>query len=261
MDVYYRKLNDFVSPLVVETPLLFLDGAGLGEWLGTAYVPARVEDLVDRLGLSVEAATAQATAEAAALVPGLANGIGQLPLGVTSSDVPQMANGGADLIASYRNVGDLDLWGADVTLQWLLSDRWTLSGTYSHVSENWFPIEGSSPIALNAPGDKATVGIAYRDAASGLSGTARLRYTGAYPFLSTDFAGTRCIPDAPTTDFQEDCIEEYALFDLTLGYRIPSTTATVQLGVTNLLNTSYRSFVGAPETGRLAMLRVRYQLF
>lgn len=261
LDVYYRKLNDFVSPLVVETPLLFLDGAGLEEWLGAAYVPARVDDLVERLGLDVEAARAEATAEAAALVPGLATGLGQLPLGVTSSDVPQMANGGADLIASYRNVGDLDLWGADATLQWLLSDRWTLSGTYSHVSENWFPVQGSSPIALNAPSNKATVGIAYRDAARGLSGTARVRYTGAYPFLSTEFAGTRCIPDAPTTDFQEDCIHDYALVDLTLAYRLPGTAATVQVGVTNLLNTRYRSFVGAPETGRLAMLRVRYRLF
>ena len=26
-DVYYTKKNDFVSPLIVETPLLFLDGA------------------------------------------------------------------------------------------------------------------------------------------------------------------------------------------------------------------------------------------
>jgi outer membrane receptor for ferrienterochelin and colicins len=261
LDVYYRKLNDFVSPLVVETPLLYLDGDGLERWLGSAYVPARVRDLMDRLGLGVEAATAQATAEAATLVPGLSAGMAQLPLGVTSSDVPQMANGGADLIATYRNVGDLDLWGADATLQWLLGDRWTLGATYSHVSKKWFPIEGSSPLALNAPADKATLGLAYRDAARGMNGAVRLRYTGPYPFLSTDFAGTRCIPDAPVNEFQEDCIDAYALLDLTLGYRIPGTAASLQLGVTNLLDTRYRSFVGAPETGRLAMLRVRYQFF
>jgi iron complex outermembrane receptor protein len=124
--LYYMKKNDFVSPLVVETPLLFLDGLDIGGWLGPAYVPARVLDLTSRLGMSVAAATAQATAEAGALVPALAAGIGQLPIAVASSDVAEMRNGGADLIATYRNVGDLNLWGTDI--------RWGLpTGT-------WFPV-------------------------------------------------------------------------------------------------------------------------
>ncbi|HSH74858.1 MAG TPA: TonB-dependent receptor, partial [Longimicrobiales bacterium] len=82
-DVYYMKRNDFVSPLTVETPLLHLDRVGLEGWLGPAYIQARVDDLVAG-GLTNEAATAQATTEAAAIVPILADGVGQLPLAVAS---------------------------------------------------------------------------------------------------------------------------------------------------------------------------------
>jgi len=261
VDAYYRTQNDFISPLVVENPLLHLDQEGLEAWLGEAYVPPRVDDLMDRLGLSEEAATAQATAEAAALAPSLAAGIGPVPLGVASSDVPQMENGGADLIATYRNVGDLQLWGADVAMQWFVNPEWTLTATYSHVSDNWFRIQGSSPLALNAPANKGTLGVAYRNEGRGWSASARVRYTGSFPFLATDFAGTRCVPDAPTITYEEDCIDAYALVDLTVGYKVPNTAATLQIGVSNVLDTPYRSWVGVPTVGRLAMARVRYDFF
>jgi iron complex outermembrane receptor protein len=261
VDVYYMKRHDFVSPLVVETPLLYLDGGGIEQWLGSAYIPARVEDLVQSEGLTTEAATAQATEEAALYGPRLAGGIGGVPLAVTSSDVPQMANGGADLIATYRNLGDLRLWGGDVALQWLLSRRWTIRGTYSHVSRNWFRIEGSEPLALNAPADKGTLGVAFRDEALGLNATARVRHTGGFPFLSTEFHGTRCIPDAPDPRFREDCIAAHTLVDVTVGYKLPNTGATVQLGVSNLLNTPYRSFVGVPAVERMATARIQYDFF
>jgi outer membrane receptor for ferrienterochelin and colicins len=255
VDVYYMTQHDFVSPLTAESPFLFLDAAGLGRWLGSAYVPARIEDLVQRLGLSREAATAQAAQEAGAL----AAGMGQIPLAVALSDAPEMANGGADIIVTYRNVGDLSLWGADAALEWLLARKWALRATYSHVSRDWFAIEGSEPLALNAPKDKGTLGITYRDEAQGLSASARVRYTGDFPFLSTVYDGTACLPDRNAT--VEACIAARALVDVTLGYKVPRTRATLQLGVNNLLNTPYRSFVGVPAARRLAMARVRYDFF
>ena len=185
----------------------------------------------------------------------------QVPLAVVSSDVAEMENGGADLIATYRNLGALDLWGGDVVLQWFVTPEWTLSATYSHVSDNWFRIAGSVPLALNAPSNKGTLGIAYRNEGRGISASTRVRYTGSYPFLSTSFDGTACVPDQPAQPFQEACIEAYALVDATLGVRIPGTAGTLQFGVINLLDSAYRSFVGVPSVGRLAMVRLRYDLF
>jgi iron complex outermembrane receptor protein len=255
LDVYYRTQHDFVSPLTPVTPLLFLDPEGLGRWLGSAYVPARADDLVQRLGLSRDAATTQATQEAGAW----AAVIGQLPLGVVSSDVAEMENGGADVITTYRNVGDLNLWGGDAALEWLLGPKWTLRGTYSHVSRTWFAIEGSEPLALNAPADKGTLSVEYRDEARGLNASTRVRYTGSFPFLSTVYDGTACLPERPAG--AEDCIAARTLVDVTLGYRVPNTRVAVQLGINNLLNTPYRSFVGVPAARRLAMARVRYDFF
>ena len=260
VDAYYRRESDFVSPLTVETPLLYFDSDDLETWLGPAYVDARVVDLVES-GLSEADARAQATQEASTLVPTLSDQIGRVPLAVSSSDVPELENGGADLVLTYRNLGTLNLWGADVALQWLMTPAWTLSATYSHVSDNWFRFEGGVPLALNAPSNKGTVGLAYRDEGRGINASARMRYTGGFPFLSTNFDGTRCIPDQPATPSQEACIEAYALVDATLGLRVPGTAATLQIGVINLFGTAYRSFVGVPSVGRLAMARLRYELF
>ncbi|MGD2044965.1 MAG: TonB-dependent receptor [Gemmatimonadota bacterium] len=246
-DVYYMRQHDFVSPLTVANPLLSLDGGQVGTWLSQAYVPARVQDLVDRLGLSVAAATAQANAEATNIVVPAVGGVLDLsPLAVVSSDIPQMGNGGADVIATYRNVGTLSLWGADFALRWSPSPAWTMSGTYSHVSKSEFDIGVVTPVSLNAPVDKATLGIAYRNEALGLNASSRVRYTGPFHVDATLFRGD---------------IDEYALVDLTLGYKLPTTAATLQVGVSNVLNTPYTSFAGVPTTGRLAMVRLRYELF
>lgn len=255
IDAYRRTERNFVSPLTVVNPLLRLDALGLEGWLLDEYVPARVVDLVDREGLSNAEARSRAEAEAAEL----ARTLDATPLAVASSDAPQLRGGGADLIATYRNVGDLNLWGFDASVQWFLGSRWEIAGTYSHVSEDWFELGESVPLALNAPRHKGTLGVVYRDEPRGFRASARIRYTDSFPFLSTEFDGTACRPGAAAT--AEPCIDAYALVDLTLGYQIPGTPTTVQLGVSNVLDESYRSFVGAPATGRMAMLRVTYDLF
>ena len=42
---------------------------------------------------------------------------------------------------------------------------------------------------------------------------------------------------------------------------MPNTAATLQLSISNVFDTGYRSFPGVPMIGRLAMVRVRYELF
>ena len=61
--------------------------------------------------------------------------------------------------------------------------------------------------------------------------------------------------------FEEDCVESVALMDVTLGYKVPTTSATLQLAVSNIFGTPYRSFVGVPNIGRFAIVKVKYDLF
>ena len=185
-DVYYMKKNDFVSPLVVETPLLFLEENDL-----VAY-------LTPFLG--------------AAAAASLGAGVSTIPLGVVSSD--QVGAQGADLIASYRNVGDIDLWGADIAFQARLTGQWSLGGSYSHMSEDYFEIAGGSPIALNAPKDKGSLSLTFHDLLSGFNASGRVRFTSSFPAVSGDFQGTACLTGGTGGIFEENCVDKYAIFDV-----------------------------------------------
>jgi outer membrane receptor protein involved in Fe transport len=211
------------------------------------------------MGLDQATAFAQAQAQAAVVVPQIAGAIGALPVGVAATE--EIPSQQSDIIVTYRNVGDIDFWGADVGFSWFVDDKFTLSGSYSHVSNDWFLVPNFEPLSLNAPKDKGTLGLAFRDAALGLNAEAVARWATEFPAESAGYVGTKCIEDHDGGLFEEDCIESNLLVDVNMGYKIPNTAATVQLAVTNLFNTPYRSFVGVPDIGRFAMIRMKYDLF
>lgn len=225
-DMYYTKKNDFVSPLMVMTPVIFLNPADVEAYLTPIVGPAFAAALARPAG-----------------VDGSGNP-NPLPLGVVSSD--EVGAQGADLILSYRNVGDIDLWGGDIAIQAFLTDEWILGATYSRVSDDVFIIEDGDPISLNAPKDKGSVSLAYRNLIAGFNASTRLRFNSEYQASSAGFGGI---------------VESSAIVDMTAGYKVPNTRATLQLSVTNVFNTAYQSFVGVPEVGRFTMLRVKYDLF
>ncbi len=54
-------------------------------------------------------------------------------------------------------------------------------------------------------------------------------------------------------------VDAYHVLDVTTGYQLPfQPNARLELTVYNALNNRHREFVGAPELGRLALVRVRY---
>jgi iron complex outermembrane receptor protein len=252
-DWWRSTQTDFTSPLVVRTPLLLLNPTQFGAYLTQNAAPAMVQALV---GSGMSLAQAQAT------VTGIITNWVQIPAGVVSS--PDVAAQGSDLLATYVNFGEMDLWGADLSLQWLMTDEWSATGTYSHTSDHNFclvPVTGDADcpeddlVALNAPKDKASASLAFRSAGSGFSSEVRVRHTGEFPVNSADYVGLKCIGGGG-----EDCVDAFTLFDVTLGYDLPTMPgASVQLAITNLLDEDYRSFVGVPKVGRLALLRLRYE--
>jgi iron complex outermembrane receptor protein len=271
-DVYWEKKHNVVSPLLIQTPLLTLNGPATGAFIGPAYVPARTGQLIGQ-GMTPTAAQAQATAE---VVP-IATALASAPLGiVASSEV--LGSTRPEVIVTYRNLGNIELLGADVAMEWFVTDDWTVSGTVSAVCDDYFrtgePVcpglpsflgdsdqSGTAPVSLNAPEVKGSVGLGYRNLASGFSGGGRLRFQSEFPAESADYVGTLCIPDAEVGVFTEDCVERSTILDLNLAYKIPTTDATLQLVVNNVFNSDYRSFVGVPNIGRFAMLSMRYDLF
>ncbi|MEM7415500.1 MAG: TonB-dependent receptor [Gemmatimonadota bacterium] len=256
MSGYYQKKNNFVSPLILQTPLILLNGQDIGAYLGAPFVAARVPFYMG-LGQDLATATASAQAEAAVAVPAIATAVGSLPVGVVSSE--DVNAQGAELILAYRNVGDIDLFGADVAMQVFLNDEWSATGTFSWVSNDYFA-SVEYPIALNAPKAKGSLGLAYRSV-EGFNASALFRLQKQFPAESAGFVGTECVTGDRGGLFDEECVKGYGLLDLNFGYRIPQTGLTTMLSVTNVFNTDYRSFVGVPAVGRFAMVRMRYEIF
>lgn len=264
-DVYRAKITDFTSPLTLTTPLILLNGQQVAAFIQTPIVTALTQQYI-AAGLPPSQAQTRALADAQTLVPQLATALGSVPVGVVSS--PEVAAKGADLVVTYLNMGGLEYWGGDLAFTWFATDKWTVTGTYSFVSEDYFRVDGvipgtKEPVALNAPKHKGTLGLGYRDVARGFNAEARVRFHSEFPAMSAGYSGTKCLLRSGEQPglFDQDCVAQATLVDLNAGYLIPRTRATVQLTVSNLFDKPYRSFVGVPDIGRFALLRVKYDLF
>jgi iron complex outermembrane receptor protein len=240
-DVYTQQIEDFVGPLRTETPSVFYDPASVQAFVLSRLAPAIQGGLVTQ-------------EQAAAMIQGLA----ALPLGTVASD--QQSD--SDLLLAYRNFGDVNLWGADISFQYLATDRLSLTGTYSFVSDECFDFndDGScsdaGDIALNAPQNKGSVGFRWDDETSGITVDGRVRVTDGFPMNSGVFIGD---------------VNGHGAFDANIAYRLPWVSgATVGLTATNLImmestddglefSDGIRGFVGAPFVGRMILARLQYE--
>lgn len=249
-DLWRSRESDLIS-LVPRTPLFLLDPTQLGTFLAQNAAPRIVGALVH---------AGKSESEARQLAEMLIASWAQIPGGVAGSGEVEVA--GADLLMTNVNGGTVALWGFDLSAQWMISDAWSARGTYSHVSDDTFcTVELGATgcgklLPLNAPKDKLTASLAYHGSRSGLGGELRVRHTGGFPVATYPYLAEECIGGGG-----EPCVERYTLLDLTLGADLPGASgASVQLAITNLLDEAYRSFVGVPNVGRLALIRLRYEL-
>lgn len=125
-----------------------------------------------------------------------------------------------------------------------------MTAGYSFQSKECFDFDedgacpGSDDLALNAPSHKGSLGFAFTNRRRGFLLDGRWRFSEGFDMRSGVFAGT---------------VDAYHVLDVTAGYQLPfQPTARLELTVYNLLNNLHREFVGAPELGRLALVRVRY---
>lgn len=226
LDLYYSRIEDFVSPLLVATPNAFLDRNMLAAYLVSQGFPPL---------------------QAAQLAAGICGLDGNpavtgIPLGTVTPI--NTVGAPADLFVTYRNFGTVHLWGADLGATFLVTDQLSFTGTYSFVNRNLFKNQdGVADVALNAPINKATLSANYRNERSGWAVELRGRYVDQFPMNSGVYVGT---------------VDSYALMDLNVAYAIPSLRSLeVALAASNVFDDRHREFVGAPELGRLVVVRVR----
>ena len=242
-DLYHTRIKDFVSPIQVQTPNVFLDPASLGAALGTSVGAALAENAelaaavapLDNMqvpGLLSGNGNGSPADEIVALFAGGAAGI---PFGTVT---PEQAFDPTAVMLTYRNFGEISLNGLDVNLVYFPSDQWSLTGSYSYVDKTLFEnVDGIADIALNAPGNKFKLGTSYTFDQEQLTLGAQWRYVGAFRQESGVFIGD---------------VDAYSLLDLNASYLLPfGDNLRLGVDVSNALDNKHRTFIGAPEIGRL----------
>lgn len=230
-DVWRSEIENFIGPLRIETPTVFLDPLTTRVFIEDrlrGHVPPEVLPFI---------------------VDALSDTLVQIPIGTVAPD--QTAD--PDILLAYRNVDQkVTLWGVDLAAEVLLTPRFALKGAFSYVSEDCFDVSGSEDCenvqdtALNASKAKGALGLEFEDGRSGITAEGRIRSVAGFPVNSGVYVGE---------------VDGYTVLDATFGYRLPfAPAARLDLTVTNLFNEGHNEFVGAPEIGRMAILRLRYDL-
>lgn len=259
IDVYHSRIKDFVGPLKNETPSVFLDPVTLGASLGPqiATTLANNPQLAAALLLldnpqSGFGGDGDGSVDDE-LTTIFTSGGAAVPFGTVS---PQEAIDPTAILLTYRNFGDISLNGMDMNLTYYASPKWVFAGNYSFVTKNGFNLfkkpnrvvyrnlDGVADIALNAPGNKATLSIQYRAPKRGYDVELRGRYVEGFPMDSGAFVGE---------------VQTYSVFDFNFGYDLPFAAGTRwSVNVQNILDKEHKEFVGAPVLGRLILSRLTY---
>jgi iron complex outermembrane receptor protein len=225
--IYTTRRTNFRGPLAVETPSVFLNTPDLTTYLTQFMSPAQAQALAKTIG----GVSADPTATG-------------IPVATVGLDDPRT---GSDIILTYRNFGEVKLWGTDLLLEWQASDRIFLGGSYSFTSDNFFASKrpDEADLALNAPRHKGTLNASYHDPHRDFSAALRGRFVGPFRMVDGVWLGD---------------VQGFSTLDAEVGIGVPGLRGgRFILTVQNLTDKRHAEFVGAPVLGRIVLSRLRYE--
>lgn len=247
VDLYRTERDNFVGPLAIETPSVFLDQETLSAYLEQEFDsiladPANA-DYASTLAI-LDDTTFFGNGNGSPvdeLINIFGYGATQIPFGTVS---PQEALDPEAVLVTFRNFGDITLYGADFAFACALNRYMSCGGSYSFVSKNFFEKSAQQvhDIYLNAPKHKFGFYLQYANPKLGFISHTRLRFVDAFDMYGP-FMGTR--------------VESYVVVDLNMKWHLPYNSQ-LAVAVQNLFDNKHSEFVGAPKIGRLAMLRISH---
>jgi iron complex outermembrane receptor protein len=245
VDIYQSHYTDFVGPLEVITPSVFYNREQLASYLEAVFRQNGLPEADAKLYAAV----------AATKVSGIAGEKTEIGIPVATV-TPEQASDPTAVMLSFRNYGEITLYGTDIGLQVGLADGLELNGAFSYVDKNFFKnLDGVADLSLNAPKFKFTVGADYANAELGLDANVRLRHVDSFRVRSGVYFGW---------------VPAYSVVDVGIGYRLPWVEGmALSISAQNLLTfvegadggafeQRHAEFVGVPELGRLVMARLTY---
>jgi len=252
IDLYRTEISDFISPLTVQTPNVFLNstdlanyGSSLATQIGTALAqPVNAVDnaiLIAALDAIPNGGNGNGSAvdELTAIYIGAA---AQIPFGTVNNTTANDPS----VILTYSNFGDVTVYGVDLSVNYYVNDNFRLGLTYSLVDKDRFEVQGepNSYIALNSPKNKIAASANYEIEKIGLNVGVRFRWQDDFPVRSGVYIGR---------------VDAFYSVDLSLGYNLPfSENTRVSVNVQNLTDNLHNEFIGSPKIGRLGLIRLAH---
>jgi len=245
VDFWYQiRPADPATQVVNLDDAVFLDPTTLGSYLGTAMGGTLV-------GAGVPAAAVST------VVTNWVTSLAQIPGGLLNFDSPLYDKN--YLVFTYQNaIGQIDVRGIDVAVDYLFNDVYSISATYSNLNRNvWTNAVNATPanpLTANAAKNRGTVTLRYDNVAKGVTGELRTRYTGGFPVNSGVYNSYNQSTPIP---YQE--VPENLFIDAGFSVAVPWLQNTRwAVNAQNLLDNRVNSFVGVPEVGRLVTTRLSY---
>ena len=169
-----------------------------------------------------------------------------LPIGIVNSD--QSSQRGMPNLG-YRNYGDIEFYGADVSTEYAASDNISLFANYSWLSQNYFEkedlglgVDATQVFSLNTPKHRVKAGLTYYPS-QGFTGGLSMRYQNS--FSTTNFG------------WYDGFVPKRTVWDAHVGYKFNKKTH-LNINISNLMGERYRVYNGMPEIGTSAVAALRY---
>jgi iron complex outermembrane receptor protein len=252
VDGWYERKRNFVGPLIVESPNVFLDRTQTIAYLTAAWTP-----ILGAAG-AAQAAAAVGTGMAGLSGGTQAQGTSGVPLGtIVPTNTPLSAQ--PDIFLTYRNFGEVELYGTDLAFDLMATSSISFSGSLSLVNKDFFTAEeaeGPTNVALNATKTKGTLSAAWRDVFGRGGAEIRARSVKGFPVNSGVFISEQD-PDDPEKLLP---IEGWTVVDLQGNWKLPFASRSIGIAATvqNVFNKKYSTFVGVPRLGRVLLTKLTY---
>lgn len=245
-DFYRSRYTDFVGPLEVVTPSVFYEQQSLQGYLNAVLLASGMDTAQAQLAAGLVASQVSGT-------PGNKDNNG-IPIGTVTAI---NATDPTAVMFTYRNYGDITLYGYDLGIQVALLDGLTANGNLSYVDQNFFPnLDDIADLSLNAPKFKYNLGVDYRNTSWKLNTGLLFRHVDGFPVRSGVYSGN---------------VPGYSTLSLNVGYALPwvkglgvsvsaqNLMSWVEDGDDSAFETRHTEFVGTPAIGRMVLGRLTYE--
>lgn len=235
LDLYYTRIDNFVSPLTTASYAVMIDPAKLEAnataALAAAGYPSNLMDL-NRDGSS------QSELTALYLLGNQTTQVGTI--------APNNTISGNDIILTYLNLGMVDVAGLDLSFNYAATKSFTIEGAFSHVNKDRIPLQGAAGgfVSLNAPKFKSALSMSYKLPIDhdGVTLTGAWRWMDKFDANSGVYVGR---------------VNAMNMLDLGLAWKpSASPNTTIALNINNLLDHRHAFFPLSSPMGRVAMLKL-----